>query len=102
MIRTKKVSIVFNKVREKDFELKFSEAESFFEAPILGAIPFDECVMDSTAQGIPFLKYMPNSHTSYHFMKVAANLIGVPYEPPSPSRIKKIFKKIKGKIRRKK
>jgi MinD-like ATPase involved in chromosome partitioning or flagellar assembly len=102
MIKTKKVNIVFNKVREKDFELKFSDAQNFFEAPVLGAIPFDECVMDSTAQGIPFLNYMPNSHTSHHFMKVAANLMGVPYESPSSSRIKGIFRKLKGKIKREK
>jgi MinD-like ATPase involved in chromosome partitioning or flagellar assembly len=102
MIKTKKVSIVFNKVRDKDFELKFKDAQSFFEAPVLGAIPFDECVMDSTAQGIPFLKYMPNSPTSHQFMKVAANLIGVTYEPPSSSKIKRILGKLKAKIRRKK
>ncbi len=100
MVRTKKVSIVFNKVREKHFELKFKDAESFFEAPVLGAIPFDECIMDSTAQGIPFLNYMPNSPTCHDFMGVAANLIGIPYRPKSPSRIKIIFGKLKKKIRR--
>ena len=102
MVRTKKVNIVFNKVREKDYELKFKDAESFFEAPVLGAIPYDECIMDSTAQGIPFLNYMPDSPTCHHFMSVAANLIGVPYEQKSPSGIKKIFRKLKGKIRREK
>ncbi len=102
MIRNKKVNIVFNKVREKEFELKCKDAESFFEAPILGAIPFDESVMDSTAQGIPYLNYMPNSHTSHHFMKVAANLLGVSYVPPSSSKIKGIFRKLKRKISRKK
>jgi len=102
MVRTKKVSIVFNKVREKHFELEFKDAESFFEAPVLGAIPFDECVMDSTAQGIPFLNYMPDSPTSHEFMSVAANLIGIPYGPKSSSRIKKILKKLKKKIRGKK
>lgn len=102
MVRSKKVSIVFNKVRKREFELKFKDAESFFEAPVLGAIPFDENIMDSTAQGIPFLNYMPNSPTVNDFMKVAANLAGIPYEPKSPSRIKKIFRKLKKKIRRKK
>lgn len=101
MIRTKKVNIVFNKVRDREFELKFKDAESFFEAPVLGAIPYDECVMDSTAQGIPFLHYMPNSNVSNQFMRVAANMIGIPYNPPSSSRIKKIFGKLKKKIRKK-
>lgn len=102
MVRTRKVSIVFNKVRDKDFELKYKDAESFFEAPVLGAIPFDECVMDSTAQGIPLLNYMPNSPVCHHFMSVAANLTGIPYDSKSPSRIKKILRKLKGKIRKKK
>jgi len=102
MVRTKKVNIVFNKVREKEFELNFKDAESFFEAPILGAIPFDENIMDSTAQGIPFLNYMPDSPTAHEFIRVAANLIGIPYEPKSPSKIRKIFGKLKKKIRREK
>jgi len=101
MVRTKKVSIVFNKVREKEFELKFKDAEKFFEAPILGAIPFDENIMDSTAQGIPFLNYMPDSPTAHNFVSVAANLAGIPYEPKSSSRVKRIFRKLKKKIRRK-
>ena len=100
MVRTKKVSIVFNKVRDKAFELKFKDAESFFEAPVIGAIPYDECIMDSTAQGIPFLNYMPNSTTVKDFIKVAANLAGIPYESKSPSKIKRIFRKIKSKIKR--
>jgi len=100
MVRTKKVSIVFNKVREKHFELKFKDAESFFEAPVLGAIPFDECIMDSTAQGIPFLNYMPGSPTVNDFMKVAANLAGIQYEQESSSKIKGILGKLKKKIRK--
>jgi len=102
MVRTKKVSIVFNKVREKHFELKFKDAESFFEAPILGSIPFDENIMDSTAQGIPFLNYMPNSPTVKDFIRVAANLAEIPHEPKSMSKIKKVFGKLKRKIIRKK
>ncbi len=101
MVRTKKVNIVFNKVREKHFELKFKDAQNFFEAPVLGAIPFDENIMDSTAQGIPFLNYMPDSPTCHDFIKVAANLAGVPYEQKSSSRVKKIFRNLKKKIRRK-
>jgi len=101
MVRTKKVSIVFNKVREKEFELKFKDAEKFFEAPILGAIPFDENIMDSTAQGIPFLNYMPDSPTAHNFVSVAANLAGIPYKPKSSSRVKRIFRKLEKKIRRK-
>lgn len=100
MVRSKKVSVVFNKVREKDFELKYKDAESFFEAPILGSIPFDETIMDSTAQGIPFLNYMPDSSTSHDFVKVAANLVGIPYESKSKSNIKGIFGRLKKKIKR--
>ncbi len=99
MVRTKRVSIVFNKVREKHFELQFKDAEHFFEAPVLGAIPFDEYIMDSTAQGIPFLNYMPDSPTAKDFIKVAASLAGIQYKKKSSSKVKNIFVKLKKKIR---
>jgi MinD-like ATPase involved in chromosome partitioning or flagellar assembly len=97
-LKNKKISIVFNKVRKKKFELDLKNAFEFFEAPILGAIPFSEEIMDSTAQGIPIFDYRPNSSVCHCFMEVAANLIGVKYE--KPSKIKRIFEKLKRKIRR--
>lgn len=89
----KEIRIVFNKVRKTDTEMKMKDAKDFFQVPILGAIPFDEDVMDSTALGIPIFQYKPNSIICDHFMKIAANLIGVVYE--NPSGLRRFFGKFK-------
>ena len=75
----RRFSMVLNMVRGKDFELRIEDAQSIFGTPVLGMIPFDESVMDSTAQGIPYLLYKNNSRISDHFMGIAANLIGIEY-----------------------
>lgn len=72
--------VVLNMVRNKKFELKYAEAESFFGYPVLGSIPFDMKIMDSTAQGIPMLWYKPSSDITRHYAKIAANLTGIKYE----------------------
>lgn len=90
----KRFSIVLNMVRGKEFELRIEDAQKIFGTPVLGMIPFDENVMDSTAQGIPYLWYKTNSRTSEHFMSIAANLIGIEYKKPSIfQRVKKLFRK---------
>jgi septum site-determining protein MinD len=89
----KDMQIVFNKVRKSDTEMKMEDAKDFFKVPILGAIPFNEDVMDSTALGMPIFQYKPESVICDHFMKIAANLIGVEYE--NPSSLKRFFGKFK-------
>lgn len=97
-MKDKKISIVLNKVRKKRFELGLRDAIDFFEAPVLGAIPFSEDVMDSTAMGIPIFEYKPDSSVCHHFMEIAANLIGVRYE--KPSKIRRLLERLKSKIKR--
>lgn len=90
----KRFNIVLNMVRGKEYELKAKDAESFFRNPVLGIIPFDENVIDSTAQGIPILWYKPNSSVCKSFMNIAANFIGVKYKKPSIfQRLKNFFRK---------
>lgn len=72
--------IVLNMTRGKRFELRYKNAEEFFKYPTLGAIPFDEKIMDSTAQGIPMLWYRPFSDITRHYMKIAANLVGIKHK----------------------
>lgn len=93
-----KFHIVLNMVRNKPFELKIQGAKGFFKAPILGTVPFNEDVMDSTSQGIPIFWYKPNSSICDHYMEIAANLIGVPYEKASMFR--RISRKFNKLIRR--
>jgi septum site-determining protein MinD len=75
--------IVFNMVRGKSFELKPENAANVFGSPILGSIPFDEKIMDSTAQGIPYLWYKGNSSTAVKFTEIAAKLMGIEYKKAS-------------------
>jgi MinD-like ATPase involved in chromosome partitioning or flagellar assembly len=75
--------IVFNMARGKSFELKAENAAGVFGSPILGTIPFDEGIMDSTAQGVPYLWYQSKSKTANSFIQIAANLMGIKYQKPS-------------------
>ncbi len=73
--------LVLNKVRKKEYEVTKEKAEEMFGMPVIGMIPFDETVMDSTAQGSPLLWYKPTSPTCNHFLDIAANLAGVSLKP---------------------
>jgi len=88
-----KFNIVLNMVRGKEYELRAEDAKTFFRSPVLGVIPFDENVVDSTAQGVPLLWHKPNSSASKSFMNIAANLSGVEYKKPS------IFQRLKNFFR---
>jgi len=90
----RKFNIVLNMVRNKSYELKALQARSFFRTPILGSIPFDENVMDSTSLGIPMMWYKCKSKVSDNYREVAANLAGVKYKNPS------FFQKISRKLKR--
>jgi len=79
-----KFHLVLNKVRRKDFEVTKEKAEEMFGMDVIGIIPFDETIMDSTAEGTPLLWYRPNSHTCDNFLKIAANVAGVNLEPKRP------------------
>ena len=73
----KKFHIVLNKVRNKQFEISSEKAEQLFHIHVIGNIPFDENVMDSTAEGMPILWYNPKSKSCNSFLRVAANLADV-------------------------
>ncbi len=98
MMGHRNFKIVLNMVRNKNYELKALQARSFFRNPILGTIPFDENVMDSTSLGIPMMWYKPKSKVSENYMEVAANLIGIKYE--KPSFLKRISRKLKRFVRK--
>ncbi len=69
--------MVFNMVRGKDYELEPEKAEEIFGMPVIGSIPFDENIMDSTAQGVPVMWFKPDAPSCDCFMEVAAKIAGV-------------------------
>jgi MinD-like ATPase involved in chromosome partitioning or flagellar assembly len=75
-MQPKKINIVLNMVRRKNYELKINEANNFFSVPLLGSIQFDESIIDSTALGTPILWDKPDSRIGHNFEEIAKNLIG--------------------------
>ncbi len=90
----KNFHVTLNMIRNKKYELKALQAKGLFRTRILGGIPFDETVMDSTALGIPIMWYRPESKVSESYMKIAAKLAGINYKKPSA--LEKIANKLKG------
>jgi len=70
----KRFSMVLNMVRGKDHELTRERAEELFGMPVLGAIPFDENIMDSTAEGVPIMWYKPKAPSCNSFLQIALQL----------------------------
>lgn len=77
LIGHKKFSIVLNMVRGKEYELTPEKAEELFEVPVLGIIPFDDNIMDSTAKGVPILWYDSKSKSCNSFLNIAMNISGM-------------------------
>ncbi len=77
MLGHKRFSMVLNMVRGKDHELTPERAEELFSMPVLGVIPFDENIMDSTAEGVPIMWHKPKSPSCNSFLYIAARLSGI-------------------------
>ncbi|MFH1623158.1 MAG: P-loop NTPase [Candidatus Aenigmatarchaeota archaeon] len=77
MIGHSKFAIVLNMVRGKSYEITPEKAEEIFSMPVIGQIPFDENVMDATAEGVPILWYKPNSASCMPLMQIAGLLAGI-------------------------
>lgn len=98
----KKFNVVLNMVRHKEYELKLDQANSLFSVNILGSIPFDENVMDSTALGMPIVWNRPKSDVSESFMRIAKNLLGHTELEKMKESVKSesVFRKISNKLRK--
>ncbi len=79
MLGHKNFSMVFNMVRGKDYELTAEKAEELFGMPVLGVVPFDQNIMDSTAEGVPIMWYKPKSPSCKSFLYIAMELAGIDY-----------------------
>ncbi|MCX6820975.1 MAG: P-loop NTPase [Candidatus Aenigmarchaeota archaeon] len=77
MVGHSKFSIVLNMVRGKKYEITPEKAEEIFSMPVIGMVPFDENVMDATAEGVPILWYKPNSPSCMPLMQIAGHIAGV-------------------------
>ena len=64
-----------------DHELLPEKAEELFKIPVIGTIPFDENIMDSTAEGVPILWYNTKSKSCNSFLNIAMEIAGIEHEP---------------------
>jgi septum site-determining protein MinD len=78
----KKFGMVLNMVRGKDHEIPVDKAEDLFNAPVLGRIPYDEGILDSTAEGVPITWMRPDSRSASAFKEIAAQLISNDFTEP--------------------
>jgi septum site-determining protein MinD len=77
MLGVRKIYLAFNMVRGKDHEMPVHKAEELMSLDVLGSVPFDENIMDATAEGIPIMWYNPNSYACDEFINIAARLANI-------------------------
>jgi len=86
------INIVVNRVKD-DYELKPEEIEMMCDAPVIGEIPEDKMIKRSLFEKTPLIHYSPHSPAAVAFKKIAANILGIDYKPPSLLRLRRIFRK---------
>ena len=69
------MGIVVNMVRKEPFELPIGDVRKAMGWPILAVVPEDRKVRESTAAGIPVVRYYPKSPAAKEFGKLGESLI---------------------------
>jgi septum site-determining protein MinD len=68
------LGVVVNRVAGEPFELSLGEIREALGWPVIGVIPEDKRVRESTAAGIPVVKYRPRSKAARELKKLASFL----------------------------
>jgi MinD-like ATPase involved in chromosome partitioning or flagellar assembly len=89
------IGIIVNRVRNRGYEIKNDEITQFTGLPVIGIIPEDEKILESTNKKTLVTMSKNNSSSSKAFFKIAAKISGAKYEYSFFDKIKKIFKKEK-------
>jgi MinD-like ATPase involved in chromosome partitioning or flagellar assembly len=69
------LGVVVNRVAGEPFELPLNEIKRALGWPVIGVIPEDKRVRESTAAGIPVVRYSPRCKASRQFNSLAAFLL---------------------------
>lgn len=85
------IGVIVNRVKNKDYEIKTNEIESFTQLPIIGMVPEDENVLADFNKKTLVTFSKKNSPASKAFFKIAAKITGVDYEESFFDKIKNIF-----------
>jgi len=92
--KPKVIGIVLNRVRKKAYEISVDEVTNFTELPVIGIVPEDEKVLESTNKKTLVLISHRNSPSSKAIFEIAAKIAGIEYKKPKIlKRIFEIFKR---------
>lgn len=69
------LGVVVNRVAKEPFELPMKEIRKALGWPVIGVIPEDRKVRESTAAGIPVVRYTPRSPAALEFTRLADFMI---------------------------
>lgn len=90
------LGIIVNRVKNRPYEIKLDEIKQFTELPIIGVIPEDEKILESTNKKTLVTISKQNSSSSRAFFKIASKLVGENYFEKTSflHRLKILFKGI--------
>jgi septum site-determining protein MinD len=80
------LGVVLNRTGSDTTDLTVEEVQTILEATVVATVPEDPDVRRSSAAGIPLVKKVPNSPAASEIKKLAADLIGEKYIPPTPEK----------------
>ncbi len=86
------LGVVLNKVKGDKYELSSLEVEVMAEAPVIAKIPFSDEVRKSMFLEKPIIVYDEYSPVSQAFMKLAADIVGIPYTIPKFLWLKRLLR----------
>jgi septum site-determining protein MinD len=87
------LGVVVNRAGYNESDLKVEEVESILGLKVLGVVPEDLEVRLSVVAGQPIVIRRPDSPAALAIKKLAAELIGVKYAPPTPKSLLRFFRR---------
>lgn len=69
------IGVVVNRVRGEPFELPIKDVKKALGWPIIAVVPEDAKVRESTAAGVPIVRYKPKSRAAVEFRRLSEYLI---------------------------
>ncbi len=85
------IGAIMNMVEGKARELTIQEVENTLDTNVIAVLPEDEVVKEALAYEEPFVLRYPYSEPTREIMRLAAQLIGRNYVPPTPSLLERII-----------
>ena len=88
----KPIGIILNRVKGKKYELNEDEIFRFSNLPIIGTVPEDYYVLQSTNFKMPVVSINPKSDSSKQLLKIASYIAGESeIEPHTKSGFSRLF-----------